>query len=228
MKNHILLITLGAILLLFASCAPVYLPSSINAPMLTNRGEVQVNLSAGTGLYPQVAYAITNHVGIMGNISLYKSGSDTSQSTQGTLTLGLGYFGRWGKHGRYEIYFGTEGGSMSNSYSDFKYKDWFVQPTIGYTSDILDLGLSSSFVMVTFNDVKGVYLDPTKYSTVYWQPALTAKIGYKRVRFLGQLSLAVDLNQDPKILVFPFTMSLGVNINLGQSRYVKHSDPRYH
>ncbi len=227
MKATKLLIIGAVTLLIFSSCAPVYFPSGINAPMLTNRGEIQVNLAGGLGFYPQIAYAATNHIGVMGNASIYKSSSDTSSSMQGTLTFGVGYFGRIGNHGRYELYAGTEGGKMNNSYSQFDFKNWFVQPTIGYTSDLLDIGLTSSFVLAGFVDKKGAYLDPPRYSTIYWQPALTTKIGYKRVRFLGQLSMAVDLNKDPKILVFPFYFALGLNVNLGQSRYVKHSDPRY-
>lgn len=213
--------------LLLASCGPVYLPSGVNAPMLTNRGELQLGLSGALGLYPQVSYAVTNHIGLMGGASLYKSSSDTSQSTQGTLTMGLGYFGRWGNHGRYEVYFGREGGKMVNNYSTFKYQNFFIQPTIGFTSNVIDLGLSSSFVNANFTDLNGAYLNPVHYSTIYWQPAITAKLGYKRVRFLGQLSLAVDLKKDPQILVFPFIMAVGINLNLGQSRYVKHTDPRY-
>lgn len=226
MKKNRSLFILSIFLLLSFSCN-VYMPGSLNVPMLTNRGELQVSLSGGTGLFPQVSYAATNHIGILGSANFFKSGSGTNRSTQANLTLGLGYFGRWGKHGRYEFYMGGDGGKIVNKSSEFKFNDWFLQPTIGYTSNIVDLGLSSAFTLITFNDVKGAYLTPPKYSTIYWQPALTAKLGYKRVRFLGQLSLAVDMNKDPKISVFPFIMAVGINLNLGQSRYVKHTDPRY-
>ncbi len=214
------------IILVSVDCAPVYLPSPVDAPMLTNRGEKQVNLLLGLGVAPQVSYALTNHIGLIGNGYYYNSKSDSSYARQFSLALGSGYFGRIGKHGRYEVYLGFDGGKMDNNYSQFFYKDIFLQPTIGFTSDIIDLGLSSSFVAINFSDLKGAYLK-SPLSTVFWKPTLTAKIGYKRFRVLTQVGFAYDFKQNTDLPIFPLLFSVGINVNIGQSRYVWKSVPRY-
>ncbi len=223
---------LFVILLSFiSSCSVIYMPTPVNVPMLTNRGETQINANLGFyGFSPQFAYAFTNHIGGYVNLSVVGSPKTDSTSYQYAITPALGYFYKHGKF-RMEVFSGLEAGRLASLYSEgntpvlekYSFRSVFFQPTIGYTSNLLDLGFTSDFVFISFEDVNTNSI----YSTLLLEPLLTAKIGYRRVRLLLQAGLAIDVSKDPDILTFPVIATLGLNINLGKARYVRNSSSRY-
>lgn len=97
MKNPILITFLP---ILFYSCSgSLYNPSTLNTPLFSEKGEIELVGTAGLGGNLQVAYALTNHIAITGNYSKYGLGyarrSSSDIITRGTgkeKGLGLGYF----------------------------------------------------------------------------------------------------------------------------------------
>jgi hypothetical protein len=114
------------LLVLAASCAPVYVPTTRNAPLFRGAGEFQASAYLTTGLDAQVAYALTDHIGVTGsyNFLSQKQGLPPDapvpdfkrKNNFGEIGLGLYQSTR---SMRYELYAGYgkgEGTSYSNYY----------------------------------------------------------------------------------------------------------------
>ncbi len=72
---------LACIIILFHACAPAYVPDVINTPLLSNKDELQVSLNTGiSGFDPQIAYAVTDHIGVMLNGSFTNRISDSTDN----------------------------------------------------------------------------------------------------------------------------------------------------
>jgi hypothetical protein len=212
------------VLLLLNSCAPSYIPNVINAPMLTNKGEFQASMHFGaSGFNPQFTYAITNHLGIMANASFMDATTDSTSNSyhkHSFYEFGPGYYTNFGSRFKFGLYggygFGTINAVYENSLwtsrSDVKCSRLFLQPTIGITSSIFDLGLSSRFVVVSFNQ-EGLNPD----TGVMFEPAITAKLGYEHIKAVGQIGLSLPINSDNIHFNYQFGLvSLGIQANFGK------------
>ena len=202
-KQFSLLLFTSAIFLI-NSCAPAYVPNVVNAPMLTNKGEMQASVHFGaSGFNPQFAYAITDHLGIMVNASFIDVTSDSTSTTKSYhkhtfYEFGPGYYTNFGSRFKFGTYGGVGFGTINAEYdndlwssrTDVKCIRLFLQPTIGLTSKILDVGISTRFVVVTFNQ------DSNKDTGIMFEPALTAKLGWDHIKAVGQIGLSYPLNSD--------------------------------
>src|SRR5690242_4360257 len=83
--------------LLFTSCAIVYYPNSRNVPMFSEKKEFQASATTGTGNNLQIAYAVTNHFGVMSNGMLWgANGVDKNHINQHRYgEAGLGYYNNY-------------------------------------------------------------------------------------------------------------------------------------
>lgn len=206
--------------LLIVSCAPAYVPSVVNAPMFNNRNEFHASLHAGSsGFDSQLAYAITDNIGIMANGSFADHTSDSTRKfhKHSYMEAGVGYYKKFLKTGRYEVfggyglgrvrYFETE---LFYPYTSAKYRSFFIQPAIGGVSDILDYSIATRLIVVD------MYQGTAKSSGVFFEPAVTAKVGYKYVRMVFQWGCSLPLNEK-----FDFThqmlfYSIGIQANIGR------------
>jgi len=223
-KQFSLLLFTSAIFLI-NSCAPAYVPNVVNAPMLTNKGEMQASVHFGaSGFNPQFAYAITDHLGIMVNASFIDVTSDSTSTTKSYhkhtfYEFGPGYYTNFGSRFKFGTYGGVGFGTINAEYdndlwssrTDVKCIRLFLQPTIGLTSKILDVGISTRFVVVTFNQ------DSNKDTGIMFEPALTAKLGWDHIKAVGQIGLSYPLNSDNIHFVYqPGLISLGIQANFGK------------
>lgn len=226
MKRSVLFILLYiSAILIFNSCAPAYIPNVINAPMLTNKGEIQASAHLGlSGLNPQFAYAITDHLGIMANASFLNIKSDSSSTSDFShkatfYELGAGYYSHFGSRFKFATYGGAGVGKVNAEYDnelwssgvDVNCTRIFLQPTIGMTSKIVDLGISTRFVAVSFSQ------DSEKNTGFMFEPAFTAKLGWDYIKVIGQIGLSFPLNKENINFVYqPGLFSLGLQLNLGK------------
>ena len=207
------------------SCAPAYVPNVINAPMLTNKGEVQAAVHFGaSGFNPQFSYALTNHLGIMLNASFLDMTSDTSSSTDfyhkhSFFEIGPGYYTNFGSRFKFGTFGGVGFGRIKAEYdndlwvsrSDVKCTRFFLQPTLGMTSKIFDLGISSRFVMVSFKQ------ESEKNTGFMFEPAVTGRIGYEHIKAVVQVGVSVPINPDNIHFVYqPGLVSLGIQGDFGK------------
>jgi len=210
------------IILILNSCAPVYVPSVVNAPLLTNKGEVQAALHVGTsGIDPQFTYAPSNHIGMMLNGSFANNTSDSTDNfhKHQFVEFGLGYFTNFSKRMKFETFGGIGSGKLQAEYdnnlwiskSNVNFTRFFIQPTIGFTTKIFDAGISSRFVLINLHQESGS-------STGYFiEPVLTGKLGYDHLKGVMQVGLSYPLNSG-KISFNnqPLLISLGIQTNFGK------------
>ncbi|MFN6945167.1 MAG: hypothetical protein ACK4ND_09485 [Cytophagaceae bacterium] len=159
--------------LYLSSCKIMYKPNMQNVPLMKEQGEVRANLNFNNA---QVAYAITDNIGIMANGywggSRWTAGGMWSAyeeiyRTRRFLAEGaLGYFREIGDDFHFEIYGGGGYGGVSFSHSfsfmgedDFQSRysanmvRAFIQPAIGYQHEIVDVIFSTRIVGLNFMNV---------------------------------------------------------------------------
>lgn len=109
----------------FTACKPIYyIPNTHNVPLLKNKGNTNISLAVSDyTLEMQVSHAITDNIGLIGNVSYFENNSSTQGSTQGKGTgflgeFGAGWFRTVGRYFIFETYgiFGR-GGVMENVFT---------------------------------------------------------------------------------------------------------------
>jgi len=209
---------LGIIILFFSSCAPVYIPNTSNTPLLTNKKEVQASIHAGTsGFDPQFAYAVTDHMGIMLNGSFLNSTSDSTDSyhKHKFVEAGAGYYSHFGTRGKFETFAGAGFGKIDALYwlsdSNVSFTRYFIQPSVGITTKVVDAGLSTRIVIVNYNQIS------TSVPGVFFEPIFTLKAGYDHIKAVGKIGFSFPMNSEKTNFDNqPFILSLGIQANFGK------------
>ncbi len=220
-RNRITQLTILSLIILLSGCAPLYIPNTVNTPLLSNKGEIQGAVYTGTsGFDPQLAYAITDNIGIMLNGSFENSESDTTGDyhKHQFYELGIGYYKKLSDMGRFEIFGGYGFGNINaysevalfNSIADVKSNRIFIQPAFGLSSKIFDLSFASRFVVVNIQN------DLIKSTRSFIEPAFTARVGWKQVKFAYQIGYSIPFNEDAIIEYQPLMMSIGIHVNINK------------
>ena len=198
------------------SCLPSYVPNTVNAPLFSNKGEIQAAIYTGSaGIDPQLSYAISNHAGLLMNGSFADRTSESSDNfhKHNFVEIGGGYFSRFGNRGVVEVYGGFGLGNLEGlnesgfpfDYTKVNTTRYFIQPTVGFGSDIFDGGFTPRLVLVNLRQ-------GSKSETgVFWEPVFTGKLGYKFLRFVFQFGLSFPFNGDQITFDYqPFLLSFGI------------------
>jgi hypothetical protein len=220
-----MIITL-AIAGLFSSCSTnLYVPNTVNVPLLKEQGEVKLNI---TETDAQVAVGVTKHIGVMVNgFSKNYEGKEYFKHYGRLAEIGVGYYTPLkNKNLIFEAYGGAGMGKVdktvtymnweknkefSNNFHATGYR-YFVQPSIGYTNKYFDLAFTPRFTYLQYTrftsmgfteyDLMMEYLDNGKLTKSYFtflEPALTLRAGYKWVKLQAQYGFLVKLgNQEIK------------------------------
>ncbi len=219
MQQHYIKLWIIAILLL-SSCAPMYVPNVVNTPLLRNKGEFQASVYTGTsGVDPQLAFALTDRIGLMVNGS-FADRTDTTGDyhKHSFVEFGAGIYDKIGEYGVVEVFGGYGFGSLRaefspneiwTSYSDVTSNRIFIQPSVGLTTNFFDLALTPRvcYVMVKQESIKK--------STMFFEPVITVKTGFKYVKFSTQMGLSIPGNGE-FIDYQPVMFSIGMHINIGR------------
>jgi hypothetical protein len=224
MKNNVFIghLTLFSclVIILFHSCAPAYIPNTINTPMLSNKGELQVALNSGvSGFDPQVSFAISDHVGIMANASFDNQTNDSTDNfhRHAFMEAGAGYYTHLGNSGRFEVYGGMGLGNTQGQYNGIwwvsnanaRLMRFFIQPGIGFSTPYADGGIATRMVAVNLHQ------DEYTSTGLFFEPVLSARLGYKYVKLFIQGGLSFPLNSDQVEFEYqPLIFSVGLHINL--------------
>ncbi len=212
----------------FTSCKVAYFPTTHNSPMLSNKGEFQASGIIGAGnLELQTAYAVTDNIGVMLNGSYFSDKREISLDEDITkditeqrtlIEAGAGYFTKIGGSVILEVY---GGGGIGKVPGDFRYVDYtydgsqtasmskiFLQPAIGLGSDLADFSGVFRVSLITINN-------ETRY---FVEPGLLMKVGYKNVRFVGNLGFSASYyaNKTFSWDHNPFIIGLGLQFNIGR------------
>jgi opacity protein-like surface antigen len=165
---------------LFSSCKIMYIPNSQNVPLLEEKGDIKAEISTKD---LQVAYGITDHLGIMANGYFNKnewsllSGTYENKffSTRSLIEGGLGYYTTLGENGRFEAYGGAGFGHVNYDYDLYDNDTLtnsnsfginmmriFIQPAIGTQSKNVGFAFSTRIAAVNFSGMDSTGYSPTE------------------------------------------------------------------
>ncbi len=217
------------------SCAPAYVPNTMNTPLFENKNEFKATINGGfNGGDAQFAYTPINHLGIMLNGSFMNNNDSNSYHRHTFGEFGVGYYNAFGI-GRFEVYGGYGLGSVDsyfknelfNSKAQATYHRIFIQPSIGISSDFADFSFTPRFVLVnmhlnstTLEGFNTGRLDP------FFEPAITARFGYKYVKFFMQFGLSVPLiDKNEYIYDYePFILAFGIHLTIADKYFHKKKE----
>lgn len=220
-----------------------YVPSAPNAPLLSEKNDLNFNVvsttgSKFTGVEIQTAYLPSKHVGIAGSYSHAGNGSEMKSNR---FELGSGYVTKFAKDWHFETYAGFGNGKISNSHytgsSKLNLTHFFLQPAISISNKkkTVQFGLISRFEGVNFkvtdtlfnNDrepfstdqVRSLYDQPFH---VMWQPGLLFHFGWKNFQLHTGYSFSADLtNPDLYRAKDNFSFGLSLRFNTSEKRTVQ-------
>jgi hypothetical protein len=233
-----LILAIITLLLLTSGCKVMYIPNSLNVPLFVEKNEFKANI----GFYDyQLAYSVTKNIGLMANgyvrNSLFSGSSDLNYSSSRNLFEGaIGYFKTLDKDVVFETYAGGGAGKLSfngsqdvwEDNSNYKYSAnfnrFFIQPSIGYVQDMMEVAFSARLARLSFNNIKtenytqqmlledDIYnLDKTNYFFI--EPALTFRVGYKWAKFQTQIVYSNKINEEP-LNYQRFCLKVGLTIHI--------------
>lgn len=221
----------------FSSCAhKYYYPMSNNVPTHDGKHELSVNgnLNVGEDINAyevQLAYSITDHIGLMGNFAYANAKIQQAQDHgNGYISdIGVGYFtknnnfyasiyGGVGLSGQNHNYFITDTKTESIRVNYF---NGFVQPALGLSTNYFEALLSVRMSLLNYGNVNNTLdpaLQPESYNGlnvlnehnpfIVFQPALTLRGGLPNLKLQTQLGLTRELNN--RQIYFDGYFSLGL------------------
>lgn len=227
------------LLLTASSCASIYMPNTHNTPMFRESGEFQGSVYAAAGVDLQAAYAVTDHVALMGNYS-HLSSKETDQELQSPDYTrknsfwegGLGVFEAT-KKTRYELFAGYGKGTGTSAsqyyffYPDFgqqkivatgNYSRIFIQPAIGTNNRKFNVTFAPRFSLVEFSDFtsSGITHEPDEKPQLFIEPALCSKFTIVgNLEGVLQVGITVPTKSDVYFEYESFQASVGIQLHLG-------------
>jgi len=217
MRTIFVLINFLFLLSFLISCALAYTPNIVNVPLFSSKGEMQAVIGTGTsGVDPQLAYAITDHVGVIANASFANRRDSANFHKHSFAEAGAGYTLAFGKSGRFEVFGGGGMGSIDAKYhsgifdgrSKATFNRFFIQPSIGKASDIFDCAFTSRLVFLSMhNDNDSL---KTNSMDMFIEPTFTAKVGWKYIKMMFQIGLSLPLKEIKNYGNQPFMFSIGL------------------
>jgi hypothetical protein len=226
-----------SIILLNCCTTQMYVPNAINAPLLRERGEVQVVVTQND---LQAAVGLNRNFGIMAN-GFYKNYVAENNYVHGGMLgeVGFGYFKNLDRRFVFESFLGAGAGNVykqkefrngSDELYTARFKAqaarFFIQPDFGFRSKVTDLVLSSRFSFVKYTRFNGGnypmeelerdYLDHDHLTGplfMFAEPALTWRLGYKYVKFQFQTGMTINMTGNNIRYAKNFS-SFGVIINV--------------
>jgi hypothetical protein len=203
-----------------AGCSPLYyIPNTQNVPLITKQGETNLTVLNNSDLFElQGACGLTDNIAIQLNGGLCISPEEYNENggSGNIVELGVGYY----KPLKNKLVFETYGligmGNVENhlpSTKEFypltngdisaKILRYGIQPNFGYKTKHFSAALSSRFLVLNYNDIKGDlifkgvdqidYLNANKTNFII-EPAITLKGGLERLKFQVQYGLSLNLS----------------------------------
>lgn len=220
--RHISFICTTTLFLFFCSCSPNYIPNKVNSPLLEGKGDLRAIASVGTtGVDPQVAYAITNHIGIVANGSFldWKEGDNTHFSSNRFGEAGAGYYTRLANILILEAYGGAGYGKLtlkSESYTEYNnFTRYFIQPAIGISTRFFSTSVAGRFVLNNIRYRSSLGGSGT-FTGMHFDPALTLSFGTHYIKSFTQIGASLPLYKDAiDYYYFPLILTTGISIDLG-------------
>lgn len=230
---------------LLSSCAPqIYVPNTRNTPLFREQGEFQGTVTLTTGIEGQLAFALSDHVGVMANGSFLSDDVPEQDYTRKHQYFegGLGYFNATRKY-RTELYAGYgigEGTSFAQYYfftpafgqkdlvATGKFNRIFVQPTLGTNNRGFNMAFTARLSFVDFTEfssndnnpaLNAVTIQPDEGPQFFIEPAVTGKVPLVgNLQGIFQLGLNVAIPNTAYFDYVPIQFAVGIQLNTGSLR----------
>ncbi|GEM_PF-1124024 len=227
MKKALLLIFIVS---LFFSCTSfIYYPNGINAPLLQEKDELQVNLAIkGLGGDIQGAYAFSNHFSTQLNINMLDVfGNEfgvAHNSGQYYGEAAIGYYASITPGFVFEAYLGTGHGTtfFRNTNTDVlrttDYHKIYAQLDAGFRTKNFKIGLAfrEAFVNAYKEKIDGV-VTGDQYMDTFFEPVIFMALGGKKYKINAQLGFS-EAQFDAIIDYAPLIVSLGLEANFSLAK----------
>lgn len=232
MKSIVIALFLGVILLL-SSCSPLYVPNSVNIPLLKNEGDLNFGANAGeNGFDLQASMAVTDQVALMCNFSLQNSNDKNHKHH--FFEGGAGYYHHTSKILIFESYAGAGYGKAeareplgtfenpSPNIETANYFKTFLQFNLGLTMDYFDAGISTRFCYLNFHNFEtfvyraipyGPDLGKTRTAALV-ESVLFIRVGGKNIKFNSQIGALTPLHKSEYLSVNPWILNVGLSFHL--------------
>ncbi len=219
MKN---LLVLPFLALMLFGCGPtLYIPNSLNTPLLGEKGDFQVrggmNLtSPSPNLNLQGAYAVNDKLAVMTNLAhmnFIESADLKNGNKHSLVEVGLGRYWAFSPNkckvnvGRFEVFGGsglgwaTDNDFYNNTkhYYQGSYNRWFLQPAVGYKGKVFEASFATRLAYTNFmnylHEANGQDItDNEQFSFATIEPVVNLALGYKRGKAFWQFGFVEPLN----------------------------------
>jgi hypothetical protein len=156
----------------------------------------------------------------MANGSFLNSTNDSNDGyhRHSFVEIGMGYYANPFEYLHFDVYAGYGFGRLEGFYENSLWDDFarvssnrlFVQPCLGFSSRLVDLGFTTriAYVMIEQNNIKS--------SGLFLEPVLTFKVGMDYFKAIWQMGFSVP--QSDEALDFryqPFLFSVGFQLSIG-------------
>jgi hypothetical protein len=225
-KKYILITSILFIAFFMSCTPPVYLPNSLNIPLLTEKDEFNIGLNGSSGGYDlQTSRAISGNVGLMVNGTYLSDSWSDNYRRHKFAEFGIGRFSHPDKYLVGEIYIG--GGVGSNSLKEdlifdsedarvsANYIRLFIQGAFGAYTEGFEGGFSMRMCYVNFYKINYSNIDFLR-TKILFEPIVFFRFGPPVIQFETQFGFSLDPFEDPLEILFydEFIFSLGFNIRL--------------
>ncbi len=225
------------ILVLTGGCSNYnYIPNTHNIPLLQEEGEIHLDFSGSFGnsltYEGQAAFSAVKNFGIIGNISYHNAllfGDEYDDCYGYHVEGGAGTFLSLNRHFIFETYTGFGFGKVLNGYpysttAIFRFNRYFLQPSVGYTSDSFDAAFALRMCGLRYHDnqLMGVPRDGDPFQLVYLEsiplsillePAVTLRVGWEFAKIQLKAGYSGNIT-NPDIWQADFYFSLGIYLTL--------------
>lgn len=191
---------------LLTSCKTYYyMPTMQNVPLFKEKKGVYISIGGdehNMGCL-QGAYSLTDHIGTQFTYMSRNNHNDY------IFEGGIGYFLRYKDNLAFETYGGYGSGMVARNRENINMdlKRIYLQPSLGYTSEIIDIIFTLRFTEVNYNvnysnnmpqtntvDPDLYIMDKQNY--FFCEPGFTVRLGYKYIKLQYQYIKANKLNSD--------------------------------
>lgn len=205
-----------ALLGFIASCGNyVYRPVALRTPLLKDQHDfcIQTNVSnAGGEIY--TAYAPTHFLAFSVGYAGVKDSSSVGRYKFKDLEFAVTPFLAKDKL-RLEIPMGTaitRQISLSSKFQTFQpYQRYFVQPTIGFSSDIFDIALAHRMTFIDYSNA--AYRQDLRQQT-----SIIMRVGYKYTKFMIQFGTEYGTQNTDLVDYWPYHVAFGMHFQFNGKR----------
>ncbi|OFY70642.1 MAG: hypothetical protein A3G23_07895 [Bacteroidetes bacterium RIFCSPLOWO2_12_FULL_37_12] len=238
LKQKLILFVIFILVLSISSCSHYYyMPNIQHVPLFIEKNEFRFSASKGIGVGEKknlvnteanVAYSMTKNLAFMTNFSYAYFGDKSysaNYSSDYYLELASGYYKPFYSHVVFEIYGGFGNGNQHHKYelgaADFKFTKIFIQPSVGFTFNALDIAFSKRISNLNFYKVEQSGGDRYGYesynidmirknkNSFLNETALTTRLGWKKIKLQIQIQLSNNLSE-PVLRFVDAVISFGV------------------